>query len=84
MKNDFDFPNDCEVTLIELSIKSWKWLCIDLYKPPTHETCFLENVSLALTKMSCEYGNVMFIGDFNFTIDNKSFKFLMSALIWNP
>ena len=28
-------PDDCEVTLIELSIKSRKWLCIGLYKPPS-------------------------------------------------
>ena len=28
-------PDDCKVTLIELSIKSRKWLCIGFYKPPS-------------------------------------------------
>ena len=28
-------PDDCEVNLVELSIKSRKWLCIGLYKPPS-------------------------------------------------
>ena len=43
--------DDCEVTLIELSIKSRKWLFIGLYKPPSqNEKYFLNNLSLALTK----------------------------------
>ena len=28
-------PDDCEVCFIGLTIKNWKWLCIDLYKPPS-------------------------------------------------
>ena len=46
-------PDDCEVTLIQLSIKSRKWLCIGLYKPSSrNEKYFVDNISLALTKMS--------------------------------
>ena len=57
--------NYCEVTLIELSIKSWKWLCIGLYKPLSlNDKYFLENLSLVLTKMSCEYEKVMLIKGF--------------------
>ena len=42
-------------TLIELSIKSWKWFCSGLYKAPSqNEKYFLDNLSLAMTKMSCE------------------------------
>ena len=38
-------PDDCEVTLIALSIKSRKWLCNDLYKLPSqNENYFLENL----------------------------------------
>ena len=73
-------PDDCEVTLIELSIKSRKWLCIGLYKPPAqNEKYFLDNLSLALTKMSCEYENVMLIGDFNLTVENKNLEVFMNA-----
>ena len=46
-------PDDCEVTLIQLSIKSQKWLCIGLYKPSSrNEKYFVDNISIALTKMS--------------------------------
>ena len=73
-------PDDCEVTLIELSIKSWKWLCIGLYKPPSqNEKYFLDNLSLALTKMTCEYENVALIGDFNLTVENKNLEVFMNA-----
>ena len=54
---------DCEVTLIELSIKSRKWFSFGLYKLPSqNEKYFLDNLSLAVTKMSCEYKNVMLNG----------------------
>ena len=58
-------PDYYEVILIELSIKSWKWLCIGLYKPLSlNDKYFLENLSLVLTKMSCEYEKVMLIKGF--------------------
>ena len=48
---DFECLSDnCEVTSIELAIKIRKWRCIGL----TNEQYFLENLSLARTKMSCE------------------------------
>ena len=73
-------PDYYEVILIELSIKSWKWLCIGLYKPPSqNEKYFLDNQSLALTKVSCEYENVMLIGDFNLTVENKNLEVFMNA-----
>ena len=31
--NAEDIEGDCEIVLIEFSIKTCKWLCIDLYKP---------------------------------------------------
>ena len=65
---------------MKLSIKSWKWLCIGLYKPPLqNEKYFLDNLSLALTKMSCEYGHVMLVGDFNLTVENKNLQVFMTT-----
>ena len=73
-------PDDCEVTLIELSIKSRKWFCIGLYKPHSqNEKYFLDNLSLALTIMSYEYENVILIGDFNLTAENKNLEVFMNA-----
>ena len=70
------FPNDCEVALIGLSINSWKWLCIGLCKLPLqNEKYFLDNLTLALTKMSCKYRNVTLIGYFNLIAENKNLEF---------
>ena len=69
-------PDDCEVTLVELSIKNWKWLCIGLHKPPSqNDKHFLENMSFAPTKISCGYGDLILIGDFNLTVENKNLSF---------
>ena len=76
-------PGNCEVILIELSSKSRKWLCIGLYKPPSqNEKYFLDNLSLALTKMSSEYENVVLIGDFNLTVENPSLASQTSSLFF--
>ena len=77
-------PYDCEVTLIELSFKSRKWLCIDLCKPTSqNEKYFLENLSLALTKIFSEYENVLLIGISTLLLRTKIFKSLWIHLIWN-
>ena len=43
------------------------------------KSIFLDNLSLPLTKMSCEYENVMLIGDFNLTVENKNLEVFMNA-----
>ena len=59
--------DDYEVTLVELSIKNWRWLCIGLYKPHSqNKKYFFKITSLGLTKTSCEYENIMLIGDLNY------------------
>ena len=73
-------PIDCEVTLIELYIKSWKWVCIGICKPHSqNDKYFVENLSLALTKIFCEYKNVMLIGYVNFTVENKNLEVFMNT-----
>ena len=60
-------PDDCEVALMPLL-----WLCVGLYKTPSqNEKYFLENLSLTLTKMSCEDENIL-IGDLNLIVENKN------------
>ena len=40
-----EVPDDCEIILVESSIKSRKWLCIGLYKPPLqNDKYFLDNL----------------------------------------
>ena len=73
-------PDDCEVILIELSIKSRKLLYIGLYKSLSqNEKYSLENLSLTLTEMSCECENVKLIGDFNLTIEKKNLVVFMNT-----
>ena len=56
--------------LIESSIKTWKWLCIGRYKPPSQND-FLDNLSLILNKQTCKYDNIMLMRDFNVTFENN-------------
>ena len=57
-------PDDCEVTLIQLSIHKMKNISLTL---------------LALTKMSCEYENVLLIEDINLTVENKNLEVFMNT-----
>ena len=64
---------DCEIVLIEFSIKTRKWLCIGIYKPPLqNENNFLDNLSLVINRLTRQYENFMLISDFNMTIENQN------------
>ena len=70
---------DCEIVLIEFSIKTSKWSCIGLYKPPSqNENNFLYNLTLLINKLTCQYENFILIGDFNMTIENKNLEIFMN------
>ena len=73
-------PDDCEIILIEFSIKIRKWLCIGLYKSPLqNDKYFLDNLSLILNKLICQFDNIMLMGDFNLTVENKNLEVFMST-----
>ena len=78
---DVEFSEeDCEMILIEFSIKTRKWLCIGLYKPPSqNENYFLNNLSLVMNRLTCKYENLILIGDFNMTVENKNLETFMNA-----
>ena len=77
MVNVEGFPDDCEIILIEFSIKTRKWLCIGLYDPPSqNDKYFLDNLSLILNKLTCQFDNIILMGDFSFTVEDKNLKFL--------
>ena len=59
--------------MFEFLVKTRKWLCIGLYKSPSqNKNYFLDILSKVLSKQICQYENVMLIGDFNLTVNNKS------------
>ena len=70
---------DCEIVLIEFSIKTCKWLCTGFYKPPSQsEKNFLDNLSRVTNRLTCQYENFMLIGDFNMTTENKNLEVFMN------
>ena len=46
---------ECEIVLIEFSMKTRKWLFIGLYTPPSqNENNFLENLSRIINRLTCQ------------------------------
>ena len=71
---------ESEIILIEFSIRTRKWLFVGLYKPPSQtEHSFLNNLSLVINRLICQYENLMLIGDFNMTIENENLEFFMNS-----
>ena len=90
MVNIEGVPDDCEIILIEFSIKTRKWLCIGLYKPPSqNDKNFLDDLSLILNNRTCQFDNFILMGDFNLTVEDKNIEvftrtFDMECLINKP
>ena len=62
-----------EMIMSEFLVKTRKWLCIGLYKSPSqNKIFFLDIFSKVLNKQACQYENVILIGDFNLTVNNKN------------
>ena len=71
--NDEIIPINIEMIMSEFFIKTRKWLCIGLYKSPSqNEFFFLDIFSKVSSKQTCQYENVILIGDFNLTVNNKN------------
>ena len=69
-----DVTDGFQIILIELSIKTQKWLCIGLYKPASeNDKYFLDNLWLILNKLTCQFNNI-WMGDFNLTVEDKNLE----------
>ena len=67
--NDETIPIDIEMIMFEFFVKTTKWL----YKSPSqNKNYFLDILSKVLSKQTCQYENVILIGDFNLIINNKN------------
>ena len=79
-------PDDCEIIVIAFFIKTRKWLCTGLYKPPSqNDKYFLDNLSLILHKLTCQFDNIVLMGDFNLTVEHIFLStFDMECLIKKP
>ena len=66
-QNDSNF----EIIFPEITLRNRKWLLIGLYKPPGQKKGFLENLNSVLNKYISKYENIILIGDFNSSVENK-------------
>ena len=74
---------DCQIVLIEFSIKTRKWLCIGIYKSPLqNENNFLDNLSLIINRLTSQYENIMLISDCNMTIENENLEIFMNLFMF--
>ena len=70
--------------LIEFSIKTRKWLCIGLYKPPSqNDKYFVDNLSLILNKLTCQFDNFILMRDFKLTVEDKNLEVFKSTFDMN-
>ena len=78
--NDQIISSDIEIKMFEFLVKTRKWLCIRFYKSPSqNENYFLNILSKIISKQICQYENVMLIGDFNLTVNNKNLRMFMNT-----
>ena len=85
-QNDSNF----EVISLEITLRNRKWLLIGLYKPPGQkEKGSLENLNSILNKYISKYENIILIGYFNSSVENKHLAdfttlFNLETLIKSP
>ena len=85
-QNDSNF----EIIFLEITLRNRKWLLIGLYKPPGQkEKGSLENLNSILNKYISKYENIILIGYFNSSVENKHLAdfttlFNLESLIKSP
>ena len=66
---------------LEVNVQSSKWLFVACYKPPSQNEFFISNLSKTINAFSRNYDNILLIGDFNLTIENKILEELLNLFI---
>ena len=56
---------------LEFNVQSSKWLFVACYKRPSQNQFFISNLSKTINAFSRKYDNILLIGDFNLTVENK-------------
>ena len=65
--------DDTESIFLEINIRLRKWLIVGAYKPPDQrKTPFLESLSKNLSTYLETYENILMLGDFNMTPEDKN------------
>ena len=68
-----------ESTFLEVNVQSSKWLFVSSYKPASeNEEFFISNLCKTIDEFATKYDNILLMGDFNLTIENKHLEELLS------
>ena len=87
-----EIDNLTETIFLEINIQSFKRVFVGCYKSPSqNEEFFISNLSKNINAFSTKYDNILLMGDFNLTIENKHLKellilslFILKSLILSP
>ena len=71
--NDGDIPNVTVMILFEFLVKTRKWLCVGIHiLSSQNKNYFHDTLSKVLSKLTCQYDNIMLIGEFDLTANKKN------------
>ena len=69
--------DDSETLFLEINFRLRQWLAVGAYKPPDRsKSVFLECLSKSLSIYLDTYENVILLGEFNMTTEDKKLQFL--------
>ena len=61
-----------EIIFLEITLRTRKWLVIELYKPPNKkEEYFFKNLGVVLNNSVSKYEHIILLGDVNLTTSSK-------------
>ena len=76
---NIEIDNLTETIYLEVNVQSFKWLFVVSYKPPSEgEEVFISNLDKTINAFSTKYANILLMGDFSLTIENKHLEELLS------
>ena len=68
-----------ETIFLEVNVRSSKWLFVGCYKAPSqNEEFFVIKLSKTINAFSIKHDNILLMGDFNLTIENKHLEELLN------
>ena len=80
MENTYNFKNETETICLHINLRNRKWLVLGIYKPPKQsDSTFISEIQGALNHYSKTYENIIVLGDFNMTIDNKNLDEMVNS-----
>ena len=78
--NSYNFKENSEIILFEISVSNKKWLLLDNCRPPSqNDLSFINELNLALNFFSPVYQNFVLLCDFILSTENPNLKNFMCS-----